>query len=131
MIQQRKKDYLQRLIEDFFAKLQQLDNGKQKLTIDEQKAILEECFRFFEEEFLLKKGDSLTYIIEHVDRIELLEQYARMLMTEYELNDIKNSGSLLKALDIVEYLEKTDNVYSWDRTILKEDILRYLNDTER
>lgn len=54
-----------------------------------------------------------------------------MLMTEYELNDIKNSGSLLKALDIVEYLEKTDNVYSWDRTILKEDILRYLNDTER
>lgn len=131
MIQQRKKDYLQRLIEEFFAKLQQLDNEKQKLTIDEQKAILEECFRFFEEEFSLKKGDSLTYIIEHVDRIELLEQYARMLMTEYELNDIKNSGSLLKALDIVEYLEKTDNVYSWDRTILKEDILRYLNDTER
>lgn len=131
MIQQRKKDYLQRLIEEFFAKLQQLDNEKQKLTIDEQKAILGECFRFFEEEFLLKKSDSLTYIIEHVDRIELLEQYARMLMTEYELNDIKNSGSLLKALDIVEYLEKTDNVYSWDRTILKEDILRYLNDTER
>ena len=128
MLQQRKKDYLQKLIEDFFSKLHQLKDSKNISDLSEQKQILSDCFNFFSENFDFKQSDDAHLIIERINDLDLLEQYAKLLLTRYEIIDIKDIGQLYTALDIVKYLEASSITYSWDRTILKEDLLRLLND---
>lgn len=126
MINHRKKDYLIRLLEELFKKLQQQINSKNKLSDSETVAILDEGYTFFHENFNATKEDSEENLIEKIKDIELLEQYAKLLLTEYDTTN-KHEALLLKALAIVEYLENTDNTYSWERTVLKEDILHRLD----
>ena len=129
MIQQRKKDYLQRLIEEFFAKLHELANESknQASTLAEKKRILSECFFLFNNDFNISLEDSAEAIILKINDNDLIEQYAKLLLTKYETSDIKEIYQLHTALDLIEYLEVTDTTYSWNRTILKEDILRLLD----
>lgn len=129
MIQQRKKDYLQRLIEEFFSKLSELINEKNRTDSDpaEIKATLNECFNFFITHFNVNQEDSALAIVDKVEDYELIEQYAKLLKTKYEIVDIKEIYQLHIALDLINYLETADTTYSWNRTILKEDILRLLD----
>lgn len=129
MIQQRKKDYLQRLIEDFFSKLHELINQDKDLesVTTEKKQILRECFTLFDNDFNISQEDSAETIIIKIGDNDLIEQYAKLLLTKYEISDIKEVYQLHIALDLVEYIEATDKTYSWNRTILKEDILRLLD----
>ncbi len=127
MLQQRKKDYLQRLIEEFFKKLDQMVNRQVVLDSFEKKALLNDCFGFFAENLQVEKDDGLEGLVEKIPDNDLLEQYAKLLMTEYDLSEIKDRGGLLKSLSIIEYLERTDKTFSWERTVLKEDILHRLD----
>ncbi|MBF0577778.1 hypothetical protein [Dysgonomonas sp. GY617] len=129
MIQQRKKDYLQRLIEDFFSKLHELINQDKNLesVTTEKKQILRECFTLFDNDFNISQEDSAETIMIKIGDNDLIEQYAKLLLTKYEISDIKEVYQLHRALDLVEYIEATDKTYSWNRTILKEDILRLLD----
>lgn len=129
MIQQRKKDYLQRLIEDFFSKLHELINQDKNLesVTSEKKQILRECFTLFDNDFNISQEDSAETIMIKIGDNDLIEQYAKLLLTKYEISDIKEVYQLHIALDLVEYIEATDKTYSWNRTILKEDILRLLD----
>lgn len=128
MLQQRKKDFLQRLIEEFFKKLEQLVSGETVLDNSEKEALLNECFNFFSENLQAQKNDSLGDLVEKISDNDLLEQYAKLLMAEYDLSESKNREGLLKSLSIIEYLENTDKTFSWERTVLKEDILHKLDD---
>jgi cellulose biosynthesis protein BcsQ len=127
MIQQRKKDYLQRLIEEFFRKLEQAVNQEIILPEAEKEKLLNECFDFFSENFEVVKTDNAPRLIERIPDNALLEQYAKLLMTEYDISGSDDKNSLTEALSIVEYLQNTDTTYSWDRTVLREDILRRLD----
>lgn len=129
MIQQRKKDYLQRLIEDFFSKLHELINQDKNLesVTTEKKQILRECFTLFDNDFNISQEDSAETIMIKIGDNDLIEQYAKLLLTKYEISDIKEVYQLHIALELVEYIEATDKTYSWNRTILKEDILRLLD----
>lgn len=129
MIQQRKKDYLQRLIEEFFSRLQELQNNVES-GLDERRRAMDDCFAFFSEQFSIRQTDSVSVIVEKINDYDLLEQYAKLLLTRYEIVDIKNLEQLDVALDIVRYIEVADNTYSWDRTILREDLLRVLDRDE-
>lgn len=128
MLQQRKKDFLQRLIEEFFKKLEQLVSGETVLDNSEKEALLNECFNFFSENLQAQKNDSLGDLVEKISDNDLLEQYVKLLMAEYDLSESKNGEGLLKSLSIIEYLENTDKTFSWERTVLKEDILHKLDD---
>ena len=128
MLQQRKKDYLQRLIEEFFKKLDQMVNREVVLDDTEKKVLLDECFDFFSENLQTEKNDNTEILIEKISDNDLLQQYAKLLMTEYDLAENKDREGLLKSLSILEYLESTDKTFSWERTVLKEDILHRLDD---
>lgn len=125
--QQRKKDYLQRLIEDFFAKFQQLLNEGKAPSHAETEALLVEGFEFFSTNFEINKNSSISEILSRLADFDLSEQYAKLLVIEYELmEEDGKKESLQKALEIIEYLQNTDTTFSWERTILREDILRLL-----
>lgn len=128
MLQQRKKDYLQRLIEEFFKKLDQMVNREVVLDDTEKKALLDECFDFFSENLQTEKNDNTEILIEKISDNDLLQQYAKLLMTEYDLSENKDREGLLKSLSILGYLESPDKTFSWERTVLKEDILHRLDD---
>lgn len=131
MIQQRKKDFLQRIIEEFFYKLQQLiSKGENKAEIQ---LILKDCFLFYTQNFNIKRIDTANTLIEKIKEPELIEGYVRFLITEYENIDIKYRENLLTALTLIEYLQQSDKDYSWERVVMREDILRMLeeNDKER
>jgi len=128
MIQQRKKDFLQRLIEEFFKKLQQIADQEVVLPKSEIEKLLNECFDFFSENFEVTKEDNVARLAERITDSDLLEQYAKLLMTEYDISGNDDKSGLVKALSIVEYLQNTDITYSWDRTVLQEDILHRLDE---
>lgn len=128
MLQRRKKDFLQRLIEEFFKKLQQIVNEGQDLNPAERLQITGQCFDFFSTNFQVSRMDETMILVEKIGENELLQQYAQLLMTEYDMLGNKNRSELLKALSIIEYLESTDITYSWERTILREDILNRLDE---
>lgn len=126
--QQRKKDYLQRLIEEFFAKFQQLLNEGKASTKAETEKLLVDGFEFFTDNFDVKKEDSPIDLLVKIDDFDLLEQYAKLLMIEYQqLEEDGDKTSLIKALEIIDYLQTVDTTFSWERTILKEDILKLLD----
>ena len=97
MIQQRKKDYLIKLIEEF------------------------------SQNFNTTQSDTASELTDKIKDPDLLEQYAKLLLNKYNISDIKYIYQLHVALDIVTYIEASDNTYSWDRNILREDLLRLLD----
>lgn len=128
MLQQRKKDYLQRLIEEFFKKLEQAVNEGEHISDSDKKALLTECFDFFSVNLGVSKENKAIEMIEKITEMDLLEQYAKLLMTEYDISENKDRENLLKALHIVEYIQNIDKTYSWERTVLREDILHRLDE---
>lgn len=130
MFQQRKKDFLQRIIEEFFSKFQELLNSRVSVEYSEKKNLLNDAFNFFFETFDVKQSDSTEMVIRKIEDTDLLQQYARLLKVKYEFVDIKEPEQLQKAFDIIKYLEAADNTYSWDRTILREDLLRLLDEND-
>lgn len=128
MIQQRKKDFLQRLIEEFFSKFNELMNGAPFENQDEKKELLNKALIFFSENFGIKQSDGLKSIIEKIGDTDLLQQYAKLLLIKHGIVDIKNKEQLHTALDIIRYLEAADKTYSWERTALREDLLRILDE---
>jgi len=126
MLQQRKKDYLQRLIEEISKKLQLLiDNGREGDEEEKQK-LLNECQSFFQANFDISFSEDSKSAIEKIDDFELLEQYAQLLMTIYDLSETKDRKQLEDTLSIVQYIESVDKTYSWQRTVLREDLLNRL-----
>ncbi|MFV0329307.1 MAG: hypothetical protein ACK5KL_05680 [Dysgonomonas sp.] len=128
MLQQRKKDYLQRLIEEFFKRLQQVIDENKLLTDAERKSVLDECFEFFHTNFEVTQNNEVHLLMEKINDNDLLEQYAKLLMIEYDITNQKDRGNLVKALDIIEYIQNTDTTYSWERTVLREDLLHRLDE---
>jgi hypothetical protein len=127
MLQQRKKDYLQRLIEEFFKKLQEAVNGDTQLSDTERESLLQECFAFFSDNFDVSGSENISALAEKVSDSELLEQYAKALMLRYDISGRKDRGDLSKALDIIEYIQDSDKTYSWDRVVLREDLLHRMD----
>ncbi|MFT4168372.1 MAG: hypothetical protein QM653_04545 [Dysgonomonas sp.] len=127
MIQQRKKDYLIKLIEEFFAKLQQLKQAQEGENPTEEKEIINDCMAFFQSNFNTTQSDTANELADKIRDTDLLEQYAKLLLNKYNISDIKYIYQLHVALDIVTYIEASDNTYSWDRNILREDLLRLLD----
>lgn len=130
MLQHRKKDYLMKLLEELTKKLYELINKKIIISNEEQEDILNECYSFFEENFNVEKDDENTVLIGKIKDVDLVEQYAKLLMADYDLSSVKQKEVLLKALDIVQYLQETDKTFSWERTVLREDILRKLDENK-
>lgn len=130
MLQHRKKDYFQRIIEEFFAKLRQMIIKDSGMTQSEKRELLNEGFNFYLSHFDVGRNDLAVLIIHKIEDVDLIEYYARLLKVEYETIDIKYRDNLLKSLSLIDYLQKADASYSWERTILREDILRLLEDTE-
>ncbi|NDV94163.1 hypothetical protein D0T84_04425 [Dysgonomonas sp. 521] len=128
MLQQRKKDYLQRLIDEFFKKLQQVVSGDAQLGDAERQSLLQECFVFFSENFDVSGSENLPMLVEKISDGELLEQYAKALMLRYDISEQKDRGDLYRALEIVEYIQDADKTYSWDRVVLREDLLHRLGE---
>lgn len=128
MLQQRKKDYLQRLIEEFFSKFYALINESEKIDDNEKKELLKEGIDFYAEYFGTKQDDSAEVLINKIQDVGLLENYSKLLLIKNRIVDIKDSVQLYVALDIVKYLEETDNTFSWERTVLREDLLRLLDE---
>lgn len=126
MIQFRKKDYLQKIIEEFFSKIQDLINGG-SLNKEEQMIQLQKCFDLFRSDFDVQTSDSVNTIAEKIQDVDLLEQYAKVLVLKFELLDIKDISDLETALKIVNFLDITDKTYSWNRSVMKQDILRLLS----
>ncbi|MFV0329787.1 MAG: hypothetical protein ACK5M3_07570, partial [Dysgonomonas sp.] len=108
-------------------KLDQMVNKETALDDSEKKALLDECFGFFSENLQVEKDDKIEILIEKISDNDLLQQYAKLLMTEYDLSENKDREGLLKSLSILEYMEGTDKTFSWERTVLKEDILHRLD----
>lgn len=127
MIQQRKKDYLIKLIEEFFAKLQQLKQAQEGENPTEEKEIINDCMAFFQSNFNTTQSDTASELTDKIKDTDLLEQYAKLLLNKYNISDIKYIYQLHVALDIVTCIEASDNTYSWDRNILREDLLRLLD----
>lgn len=127
MIQQRKKDYLIKLIEEFFAKLQQLKQAQEGENPTEEKEIINDCMAFFQSNFNTTQSDTASELTDKIKDPDLLEQYAKLLLNKYNISDIKYIYQLHVALDIVTCIEASDNTYSWDRNILREDLLRLLD----
>lgn len=130
MLHHRRKDYFQRIIEEFFAKLVQKIIKSPEPDQSEKRELLNEGFDFYLSHFGVERNDNAVLIINKVEDIDLIEYYARLLKIEYETIDIKYRDNLLKSLSLVDYLQKADASYSWERTILREDILRLLEGTE-
>ena len=130
MLQQRRKDFLMRLLEEFMKKLQQLTDNREKLSDSEQKDILNECFTFFSTNFRTSITDDSDILIEKINDRDLLEQYPKLLMMQYDLSEERNKADLQKALALIEYLQNTDVSYSWDRVVLREDILHRLDNND-
>ncbi|MDR1501528.1 MAG: hypothetical protein LBT43_03620 [Prevotella sp.] len=130
MLQQRRKDFLMRLLEEFMKKLQQLTDNREKLSDSEQKDILNECFTFFSTNFRTSITDDSDILIEKINDRDLLEQYPKLLMMQYDLSEEGNKADLQKALVLIEYLQNTDVSYSWDRVVLREDILHRLDNND-
>lgn len=86
MLQQRKKDYLQRIIEEFFAKLQELIADDSRQDTGAKKLILSDCFDFFFVNFEIKGVEAVKDIIEKIGDSELLEGYAKLLV----MVDVRN-----------------------------------------
>jgi len=126
MISHRKKDYFQRIIEEFFMKLHKLMNKTSVYDKEESRVLINDCFKFFNDYFEVDRSDSPQEVISKVEYHELIEQYAKLLYTEYTLLDIKYIENLSVALYLIEFLQRADSNYSWDRTILREDILRLI-----
>ena len=130
MLQQRRKDFLMRLLEEFMKKLQQLTDNREQLSNSEQKDILNECFTFFSTNFHTSIADGPDILIEKINDRDLLEQYPKLLMMRYDLSEEKSKTDLHKALAVIEYLQNTDVTYSWDRVVLREDILHRLDNND-
>lgn len=130
MVQQRKKDYLQKIIEDFFLKFGELLQDRKKIYTDEEKELLADGFIFFSANFHVLPSDSAKTLVNKINDTALLEQYAKLLFLKYKYVDIKNISELNTALEVVLYIQATDKTYSWDRTILREDILRFLDNEQ-
>jgi len=130
MLHHRRKDYFQRIIEEFFAKLVQKIMKNPGMTLSEKRELLNEGFDFYLSHFGVERSDNSIQIINKVEDIDLIEYYARLLKIEYETIDIKYRDNLLKSLSLMDYLQRSDASYSWERTILREDILRLLEDAE-
>ncbi|WP_029903767.1 hypothetical protein [Prevotella sp. 10(H)] len=128
MLQQRKKDYLIRLLEELMKKINQMLNKDEQLTDSQKQDLLKESFEFFNTHYSTFEYDTAEELISKIPDVELLEQYPRLLMMQYDLSIDKNKKDLRKALTIVEFLQNTDSTYSWDRVILREDILRRLDE---
>ena len=126
MINHRKKDYFQRILEEFFMRLNKLINRDSDSDTETSRTLLNDCFTFFKENFEVERSDSREEIIDKIKYQELIEQYARLLYTEYTILDIKYKENLFDALYLIEFLQRADSDYSWDRTILREDILRVI-----
>lgn len=129
MIQQRKKDYLQRLIEEFFSKYHELINGASPANPEEKKELLDSALKYFTTDLGVRQTDSAQSLIEKIGDIDLLQHYAKLLLIKYETVDIKEPAQLQTALDIVSYIEAADKTFSWDRTALREDLLRLLDES--
>lgn len=128
MIQLRKKDYLQRIIEEFFSKIYDVINGK-NLDRDEGMNQLQKCFDLFRSNFDIKITDQAETIISKMSDVSLLDQYAQLLVLKFQLLDLKEADELETALNIINYIDVTDRSYSWNRSVLKQDILRLLSTT--
>lgn len=129
MIQQRKKDYLQRLIEEFFSKYHELINGASPANPEEKKELLDSALKYFTTDLGVRQTDSAQSLIEKIGDIDLLQHYAKLLLIKYETVDIKEPAQLQTALEIVSYIEAADKTFSWDRTALREDLLRLLDES--
>ena len=82
---------------------------------------------FFQSNFNTTQSDTASELTDKIKDPDLLEQYAKLLLNKYNISDIKYIYQLHVALDIVTYIEASDNTYSWDRNILREDLLRLLD----
>ena len=126
MIQLRKKDYLQKIIEEFFSKIQDLINGG-SLNKEEQMNQLQKCFELFRTDFNVTTSDTTEELAKKIQDVDLLEQYAKVLTLKFELLDIKEKSDLETALQIINIIDITDKTYSWNRSVMKQDILRLLS----
>lgn len=128
MIQHTRKDYLQRLIEEFFAGFHDLLSENPDLNPEERKVLLMNGLSFFSKNLDVSQSDQSETLVKKIKDHDLLEQYARLLYLKFTITDIKESEQLQTALEIIRYLEKTSTDYSWGRTILKEDLLHLLEE---
>lgn len=130
MLQQQVKDYLLRLIQEFFKKLQLLMEKGSKLNKAEKLSIINDCYNFFSNSFGISETDNAKILIEKVKDNDLIELYVKLLFAEFEVTS-KNKENLYTALELIEYLQNTDATFSWERTILREDILCILDENNK
>lgn len=131
MIQHKKKDYLLRLIEELFKKLFQLLDKDTNVSTEEKLTVIKEIHTFFRETFNITPSDNTETLIDKISDVELLDHYIKTLVMEYEISAIKTENTLLTALEMIEYLQNVDSTYSWERTIMREDILRLLDENKK
>lgn len=131
MLQHKKKDYLIRLIEELFKKLFQLLDKDTNVSSEEKHSAIKEIHQFFKETFNVDTYDNTEVIIEKISDADLLEHYVKTIIIEHQISTAQEDDTLHTALEILEYLQNTDSTYSWERTIMREDILRILDKSSK
>ena len=128
MLQQRKKDYLMRLLEELMKTIQKLIDKREDLSIPEKESILNDAFEFYRVNFDVTDSDTYAQVAEKIADTDLLDHYINLLYMRSDISGSRDKEQLTKALAVIEYLEQTNTTYSWERTVLKEDILRKLDE---
>ena len=129
-LQQRKKDYLMRLLEELMKTMQKLIDKRDDLSIPEKESILNDAFEFYHVNLDVTDSDTYTQVVEKIADTDLLDHYINLLYMKSDISGSTDKVQLTKALAIIEYLEQTNTTYSWERTVLKEDILHKLDENE-
>jgi len=124
-----KEDFLMKLILDFMEKFNRFISGKEDPDPFTVRENLNVCFNFYDEKFDIKTSASEKEILEKLPAIFFIEEYAVLLKHKYELDESKNINDLEKALYLVDYVSEKDKTYSWEREVLRQDILRLLDKT--
>jgi len=121
----RKKDYLMNLLEQLLKHMSLLIDKQPKDPLQTAQA-LENSFAFYKDNFGVQQSDSVKEILEKLPAIYFIDEYAKLLVFDYNLSGNPKKESLEKALELLNYLQYADKTYSWDREALKQDILRLL-----
>lgn len=121
----RRKDYLLTMIEELGKLISKLFSKAEDVSM--KRDSLEKGFSFYSDNFGITGGTDVDEILEKLPTFYFIEEYAKLLFYKYQLLDVKYEGDLHKALSLIIFLNKADNSYSWDRMLLREDILKELD----
>lgn len=125
-----RKDYLMRILKQFFEFIEKLIEIKQKKKPDEVRTYLNEIYETYlnhsAEYYLQLSREEIINAFEEEEREIKMEMLAELLYQDGLLDS--GLAKLEKSLNLYDYLQKHSNTYSFNRVQRIEE-LKYLIDS--